>query len=681
MGQNNHTTIVRWCHSEPREEPDRLLFFPPLRNGELLYSGIGRFHHLLGRLHSAHTLRVAIGRINAKVRTAGVPSYIAALSKRLPVHHPQRDRALLLDQHTLVPMLSYFLDEKSRNAVRDRFMSDQPSAGSLAMLGHTKHRHMDFHRSLALCRKCVVKDAELGIPHWHVEHQAPGTFYCVEHGELLVVGCERCGLSVPSNTVPTLPSLTCIQERHRPIFASPPANVPEEELVLLAQESRAIAQRPLGQGNRSWVETEKALLLRDGFVRLSVLDRGKIYDHLRSRFSEGLLRWIGCIDERRSSKYAWIGMLFNWRTRSPALDCLVFTVAFHGSVERYEKAAAEVELTDSVMFEDDVWNAKWKIDQEKHFHEASGLLRAARSLSVPLKDILDGHVSGRRTDQRKRELRSRALAFIADGAEAGVPIRSIARRLMVPRDIIYRCLTECDAKLSRDAKGKEFARVRERCRTMVSKFLARNPNSTRSAVLSALKQRAKWLMQFDKVWYDKALPSKIPTGRAKREGTDDQDAAFALRLKDAAAALRKRASMPCITAASLAAEAGATSFERSKLLEMPRSAEVVAAESETFEVWWKRRLCAYVAIAGADDEVITSNRIKQEHHLPLNPPEWMHAFIREEALRQGYAWVAKRSPWHHPNRSFSRGPRPSNPEDGRGRWKRRVKTARRGRSR
>lgn len=679
MGRNNHTTIVRWRHAEsPPEKPDRLLFFPLLRTGELLYSGIARFHHQLGSLHGEHTLQVAIGRRNSKGRTAGVPSYIAALSDRLPVHHPQRERELLLDRHTVVPMLTYFLDEKSRGAVRHRFVSDQPSAGSLAMLGHTKHRHMDFHRSLALCRKCVVRDAELGLPHWHVEHQAPGTFYCAEHGELLVVGCERCGPSVTSNSVPLLPSLTCIQERHRPIFVSRPSKVPEQELVLLARESAVMVQRPEGQGNRSWVETEKALLLRQGFVRLSVLDRGKIYDHLRSQVSEGLLRWIGCIDEGRSSKYSWIGMLFNWRTRSPALDCLVFSLAFHGSLDAFEKAATEVELSESVVFEDDVWNAKWKGDHEKHFHEASNLLRAARSLNAPLSVLLEGRAPGRRDDQRKRELRSRALAFIVTGVRTGLPVRSIARRLLVPKEIIQQCLTESDARLSSDAGAKEFARTRERCRMMVAKFLAKQPRATRAEVLRHLKARATWLKRFDADWYDKALPRKKPPGSARREATADEDAALAGRLKAAATALRKRASMPRLTAASLASEAGASSFERSRVLSMPRCAAVVAAEAEAFDVWWKRRLRAYVAIAGAGDEVITSNRIRQEHHLPLNPPEWMHAFIRDEALKQGYSWVAKRSPWHHPDRSFSRMPRPRNPEDGRGRWKRGGKTARRG---
>lgn len=681
MGQNNCTTIVRWRHAEPSDSPDRLLFFPPLRSGELLYSGIARFHHLLGSLNGAHTLQVAIGRRNAKFRTAAVPSYIAALSDRLPAHHPQSGRELLLDEHTVVPMLTYFLDEKSRSAVRQRFVSDLPSAGSLAMLGHTKHRHMDFHRSLALCRKCVVRDAELGLPHWHVEHQIPGTFYCAEHGELLVIGCERCGPSVRSNSVPSLPSLDCIQGRHRPIFVSRPPAVPEEELVLLARESAVMTARPEGQGTRNWCETEKALLLRQGFVRLSVLDRKKIYDHLRSQLSEGLLRWIGCVDESRSSKYSWIGMLFNWRTRSPALDCLVFTLGFHGSLDSYEKTAREVELSESVIFEDDVWNAKWKNHHEKHFHDASNLLRAARSLNSTLSELLAGRGRGSRVDQRKRELRNRALAFIVTGVRAGVPVRSIARRLMVPKDIVQECLTEGDALLSSDAQTVEFARARERCRTIVAKFLAQHPAATRAEVLHHIKARATWLKRFDADWYDKVLPRKKPPGLPRREPTSEEDAALADRLKAAATALRQRASIPRLTAASLASEAGASSFERSRVLPMPRCAAVVATEAEAVDAWWKRRLRAYVAIAGAVDEVITSNRIKQEHHLPLNPPEWMHAFIREEALRQGYAWVAKRSPWHHPNRSFSRGPRPSNPEDGRGRWKRRVKTARRGRRR
>ena len=644
MDTKPQTHAVLRKRTMPCPRPTRLPFFPVLREGELLYSGIARFYHLLGGFNARYTLRLITGRNEIRSRTAGAPAYIAAFAERLPIHHPNRDAEILLNRHTVVPMLTYFLDRRSREAVRNRFLTDGSPPASLAMLGHTVRRHMHFHRSLAFCPTCVMQDAEqFGTPHWHVEHQLPGVFICPMHGKRLAIGCERHGLTANSVYRAELPPMICLRKRHPSILVPFPAGVPDHEITLLAGELAEMLKRPMGAGVGSWVEASRIFLLKMGFGRVSVLDRVRIHDHLRSRFSDALLRWVGFSDDERSRDYSWISKLFNWRKRAAVLNCLVFILAFYESLAGFEEAAKKFESSDALLFQDDVWNASWDTDRTKRSHQASNLRRAASSLETTLGAVLRGKVGGSRQDQRKRDLLKRTLDFVLSEVKSGASINSIARHLRVRSADIRRHLEPLHPKVLAEVTRSAFLRTRNRHRVAITNYLARNPLATRTELSRSLPQCVPWIRKFDGDWYESNNFRIPPRGKIWKPPTEDNDLAFAERLKVAADALIARESLPRLSTHALLTEAAATCRERLHVIQMPRSAAEIAEHVETREDWWRRRIRIYVATAGSINCKISSNRIKQEHQLPKTTPKWMRDFIRDEATRQGFTWVAGRS--------------------------------------
>lgn len=651
MGGRTQTEVTIW--SEDRQNISaQLLFFPILRPGELIYSGLGRYHFLLGRLHGRHTLLSTIARASVKFRTAGAPSYIGAFVERLPTHHPNKDVDQLLDQHTVVPMLSYFLAPTKRKKLRQRFVGDESAARAFASLGLTRQPHMAFHRSLAFCPTCVLEDSvTYGIAHWHVEHQTPGTFLCAKHEQTLAIGCQQCGLSVASKYIPALPSEDCVRSGHLLTFVEPPRDIPHAELVMLAEACATLCNRPDGMPGGTWVENIKALLMKEGVTRLSVIDRQKVRERLRARFSDGLLRWIGFIKGENASGEEWLSMVLNWRLNQAALDCLVLTIAFAGTIETFETSVQILSESDVLTFQVQVWNAGGSERLDKVRHELDSLKRSAAAIGTTATAILNGDVRGHRADQRKRELRQRIRHFIVKAVKAGVPVSGLAKHLLVRRSVVQECIPD---DLKATSEQTAFEREKARSRLVVTTFLSKNPNASRTDLFEHSKTCCAWLKLHDEEWFNKIRPKKKAVGLTPVLGNSQEDAALASRLEIAADALRAMGTMPRLTKYSIATKAQATSREHHHVLTMRKSAAVISENIESIEQWWRRRISAYIAQAGQQDSVISSNRIKQEFHLPLTVPEWMDEYIRQESLRQGFEWTRKRSHHFHESRKFTK---------------------------
>lgn len=654
MGVRTCSEITCWKHASDLhgDSNTRLPFFPPLRQGELIYSAVARYHCLIGRLHAGITLRSTIGRTKSKFVTAGAPSYISTFSKRLPLTHPNLNVEQLIRQHTVIPMLGYFLDPASRNALQERFLSDSSSAGAFASLGLTRFPHMAFHRSLAFCRTCAIEDAaNYGSSHWHVEHQIPGVFSCLKHSELLAIGCTTCGLSISSPYSLDIPRVGCVRAGHDLIPVKLPECIDPTELADLSTAAAQIQSRPDGMPGNSWVENFKAVLASRGFLRLSVIDRRMVHKQILERFSLPLLQWAGCVDHSGSIRESWLSQLLNWRTRKAPLSCLILVLAFSDDVEAFESSVRELSASDTRHLQVHVWNSGSRETLAWCENEIAGLRRSAIALGTTVQSVLNGHTSGHRSDQRKRELFHRISQFIVRAVNKGLPLSAVAMQLTVKKSVVLARLGDSQRS---DLDSRAFKEQRERAQSMVLDYLSRHPNASRSELGRSLKSHWKWLKLYDSDWLDAAvMPGKRP-GLKPIAGSQDEDDKLAARLRSAAIALLQRRRFPRLTSSSIATEARVTSRERKHVLKLRNSAAVISEYEETAEEWWKRRLTSYVSIAGREDPILTSNRIKQEHHLPMAVPKWMQDFMREECLRQGFEWTAKRTRHRHASREHTK---------------------------
>jgi len=155
---------------------------PLLLAGQTLYSWCGR----------AHQLNCSTSALQTSYRLFGTP--YAALCHDFPANlwtltqrtrgqlgHP-RELAL---RHTL---LGYFLptidDMEAEETIR---LITEGSIPSLKMrLGITASRVGGYH-PLKLCPDCASEEHErLGYSYWHIEHQFPSSFVCLNHARPLV---------------------------------------------------------------------------------------------------------------------------------------------------------------------------------------------------------------------------------------------------------------------------------------------------------------------------------------------------------------------------------------------------------------------------------------------------------------------------------------------------------------
>lgn len=189
--------------------------FPPPLPGETLFSVCARFHNLSAVRRPALTglLLFGVHRASAKrCVPAGLTMLVRCLSHLFP------SELSILQQHTLA-------------ALYMRFMAPgQAARASAACAGpaHARERHafdwasarFESQHPLRMCPSCVTADRELaGFPFWHLDHQLPGAWVCLDHTEAL-----RLATPASSRNAWVLPVLA---------GSSAPAQVSPRELGLL----------------------------------------------------------------------------------------------------------------------------------------------------------------------------------------------------------------------------------------------------------------------------------------------------------------------------------------------------------------------------------------------------------------------------------------------------------------
>lgn len=157
-----------------------LLHFPNLAPGETFYSACARFHKVTSLKRSALTGQLLFDSVRAHDKRS-VP---VGLSKFVQAVGDVGDPLAIIEISTVGALYLRFMG--STKAARALSWCCKSSAGRERLAFGWGSSRFEQQHPLRLCPVCAKADVDLwGFPYWHLEHQLPGTFVCVSHGEPL----------------------------------------------------------------------------------------------------------------------------------------------------------------------------------------------------------------------------------------------------------------------------------------------------------------------------------------------------------------------------------------------------------------------------------------------------------------------------------------------------------------
>lgn len=148
-----------------------------LLKGETVYSLCSRHHRLSGSFSPATTCETLFGDVDAG-GAHDFPSSIDALVNRANKRFGTLDD--LVQKHTVLPIFLPFMGARNRQQLLTEFRAGHAERlHGLLGLGASSVPHGN---PLRACPECMREDSEKrGVAHWHVVHQLPGVYRCVEH--------------------------------------------------------------------------------------------------------------------------------------------------------------------------------------------------------------------------------------------------------------------------------------------------------------------------------------------------------------------------------------------------------------------------------------------------------------------------------------------------------------------
>ena len=157
---------------------------PPLLewlHDEIFFSLISRHHSLWGQSVARRTAEVLFGHVRGGAHH-DLPSYLADFVERTNGVHGQLEK--LACGHTVLKYFAAFMPTiEVDNAIA--CMAGKNVAHLKLRLGILTSRFRANH-PLKACEACMAEDVDLkGWAYWHLEHQYPGVWVCLRHGQLL----------------------------------------------------------------------------------------------------------------------------------------------------------------------------------------------------------------------------------------------------------------------------------------------------------------------------------------------------------------------------------------------------------------------------------------------------------------------------------------------------------------
>jgi hypothetical protein len=150
---------------------------------ETVFSLASRYHRMSAQVRASRTCQVLFGRPRGGL-AHDLPDCIDSFIERT---HGALGRSAeeVIRQHTILP---FYLPFRSPGDATSAFAALRgPGIGSLKFrLGMLTSRFR-AHHPLKACPRCLKQDVnETCVAYWHLAHQYPGVWFCMEHGEVLL---------------------------------------------------------------------------------------------------------------------------------------------------------------------------------------------------------------------------------------------------------------------------------------------------------------------------------------------------------------------------------------------------------------------------------------------------------------------------------------------------------------
>ena len=160
----------------------RLTYFPALREDELLYSALARFHRNGGGASARDTNVALFGRSSVRC-SYDLPTRLGMLAERLPA---SRDLSAerLAEENTLLPYLTAFAPAGVRAALLRKQVEGCASLHVGLGLNASIVEPIRTLRFCPACRDAMM--AKCGELWWMRAHQLPGVLVCHLHGDVLL---------------------------------------------------------------------------------------------------------------------------------------------------------------------------------------------------------------------------------------------------------------------------------------------------------------------------------------------------------------------------------------------------------------------------------------------------------------------------------------------------------------
>lgn len=499
-------------------------FFPVPEPGETVYSVLCRLIARSG-LPSTYLLRELTGQPYRQTYLSALPGYLARMSGNIPDGNPWHDEALIVRKHTGLPYFIYFDPPGKREHLLKALAQNESPKSLVLSLGLTKYRCGAFPVHPRYCTSCAVQDRKIrGFAYYRREHQLPGVALCWIHGTPLVYGCTHCGPYPINGMAFSMPGKCQCADGVTPLPAH--ADLPSEKkhLLWLAQES-AYMVNSAGTRCKNIREDLRALVLKQGFGRKSLLFASQLSEAIEKRFGREILEWLGAPVWTSGKPSPWLSRLFyDQRKRSPAICFILVIGTIFETLADFEKAVENSEK-DIVSFHEDDANSPFPLGATSEFGqppwsaELAHLLRASgcglpgisKRLGVPIGQLIaEIRRRGWRvplSQQTIKRLGPKTVEAIKKDLRRGMEKTKIMR--------YYSCtswgltLIELDdPRLDSVHRSAARQRTREGNRERLRQFLADNPTATRQDVLNSMSGLYSNLLRRDKSWFYQQIPQK-----------------------------------------------------------------------------------------------------------------------------------------------------------------------------
>lgn len=516
----------------------------PWLPGETLFSLVSRHHHMWGHAVSSRTANLFFGHPQGGTHH-DLPNRVGAFSSRtMDIYGSTRDIAL---ERTLLRFFVPFLSELDiDNAVA---CMASPSVAHLKLrLGILTSRFRANH-PLKACRACLEEDLSSGgWPCWHLQHQYPGVWICLKHGEALAesmlksTGVARFQWHLP-----------CHDSLQDTFKVSLPTQQALKDFAQLVQDfvdvfpNMGMAPADLHQVYRSELD-RRSWLTPAGNVRLELAGESYLRHVSHLRVSE-----FSALPATSEDAQVQLGRLLRTpRGNAPPLRHLLIVSWLFRSYSNFEKACADRDACSQRIYsigskavatpED---NAKIRERKIAALFSQPGMTfrRAAAALQVDVSTAMawaakTGIAAGRRPKKLKPELRAAVLEQLQNGGDRetvatqnGLSASTITRLLSTEMGL-HDAWTAARNRQARQVSREAFTAAVEKHAASGTKFIR-----------SLIPAEYAWLYRNDRAWLDSHKPDTRKPVASVGLGCvrwDARDRMLSLQIQQTVLALRQQ---------------------------------------------------------------------------------------------------------------------------------------------